>query len=59
MALRQMLVFPGCRVLPSPLLQIAGAREHFDADGNLSDDEVREQVVGVLEAFATWIRQVG
>ena len=58
MALRQMLVFPGCRVLPAPLLQIAGAREHFDADGNLTDAETREQVVGLLEAFATWIRQV-
>ena len=58
MALRQMLVFPGCRVLPSPLLQIAGAREHFDADGNLTDALVREQVVSLLEAFATWIRQV-
>jgi hypothetical protein len=53
-----MLVFPGCRVLPAPLLQIAGAREHFDADGNLTDAETREQVVGLLEAFATWIRQV-
>ena len=42
MALRQMLVFPGCRVLPAPLLQIAGAREHFDADGNLTDaDDAR------------------
>ena len=59
MALRQMLVFPACRVLPSPLFQIAGAREHFDADGNLTDPETREQLAGVLEAFATWIRQVG
>jgi len=58
MALRQMLVFPGCRVLPTPLLQIAGAREHFDADGNLTDAAAREQVVSLLEAFATWIRQV-
>ena len=58
MALRQMLVFPACRVMPGPLLQIAGAREHFDVDGNLTDGETREALVGVLEAFATWIRQV-
>jgi chromate reductase len=58
MALRQMLVFPGCRVLPAPLLQIAGAREHFDADGNLTNGETREQLEGVLKAFATWIRKV-
>lgn len=59
MALRQMLLFPACRVLPSPLVQVAGAREYFDAEGNLTDALTREQLVGLLEAFATWIRQVG
>ena len=34
------------------------AREHFDAEGNLTDDETRAQLVAVLEAFSTWIRQV-
>ena len=58
LALRQMLMFPACRVMPAPLMTIAGAREHFDADGNLTDAETRAQLVGVLEAFATWIRQV-
>jgi chromate reductase len=58
MALRQMLVFPACRVLSAPLLQVAGARDHFDADGNLTDAETREQLAGLLEAFATWIRKV-
>jgi chromate reductase len=58
MALRQMLVFPACRVLPAPLFQIAGAREHFDADGNLTDAGTRQQLVAVLEAFATWIRKL-
>ncbi|MDX6631576.1 MAG: hypothetical protein QOH00_3822 [Gaiellales bacterium] len=59
MALRQVLVFPSCRVLPGPLFQIAGAREHFDAEGNLTDAGTREQLVGMLEAFATWIHKVG
>jgi chromate reductase len=58
MALRQVLVFPACRVLPGPLLQVAGAREHFDAEGNLTDLETREALVGLLDAFATWIRRV-
>ena len=40
LALRQMLMFPGCRVLPAPLFQIAGARERFDLDGNLTDRRV-------------------
>jgi chromate reductase len=58
LALRQMLMFPACRVLPAPLLTIPDARGHFDGDGNLVDAVTREQLVGVLEAFAVWIRQV-
>jgi chromate reductase, NAD(P)H dehydrogenase (quinone) len=58
LALRQVLMFPACRVMPSPLMQIAGAREHFDEDGNLMDVQTRQQLVEVLEAFATWIRKV-
>ena len=58
LALRQMLLFPGCRVMPAPLMTLAGARDHFDTEGNLTDDETRAQLVGVLDAFATWIRQV-
>ncbi len=58
LALRQMLMFPACRVMPAPVMTIAGAREHFDGDGNLTDDETRAQLVAVLEAFETWIRQV-
>ena len=40
------------------MMTIAGAREYFDDDGNLTDDAMRTQLIGVLEAFATWIRQV-
>jgi chromate reductase, NAD(P)H dehydrogenase (quinone) len=58
LALRQMLMFPACRVMPAPLMTIAGAREHFDADGNLTDADTRTQLVGVLEAFSTWIHKV-
>jgi chromate reductase len=58
LALRQALMFPACRVMPDPMLTIAGAREHFDGDGNLTDDETRARLVAVLEAFATWVRQV-
>jgi len=58
LALRQMLMFPSCRVMPAPMMTIAGAREHFDAEGNLTDDETRTQLVAVLAAFATWIRRV-
>jgi chromate reductase, NAD(P)H dehydrogenase (quinone) len=59
LALRQVLMFPACRVMPSPQLTLASAREFFDAEGNLTSDPVREELVGVLTAFATWIGQVG
>ena len=59
LALRQMLMFPACRVMPAPQLTLAAAREFFDAEGNLTSDSVREELVGVLAAFATWIGQVG
>jgi chromate reductase len=58
LALRQMLMFPACRVLPSPQLTIPEARGLFDDDGNLTDAATRTQLVGVLEAFATWIHKV-
>lgn len=58
LALRQMLMFPACRVMPAPLMTIAGAREHFDSDGNLTNSEMRDQLAAVLNAFATWIRRL-
>jgi chromate reductase len=58
LALRQMLMFPSCRVMPAPMLTLRAARELFDSEGNLTSTETREALVGVLEAFAIWIRQV-
>ncbi len=58
LALKQVLMFPSCRVMPAPLMTIAGAREHFDEDGNLTDAETRAQLIAVLDAFATWIQKV-
>ena len=49
LALRQMLMFPSCRVMAEPMLTIPGAREFFDAEGNLTADETREQLIGVLD----------
>jgi chromate reductase, NAD(P)H dehydrogenase (quinone) len=58
LALRQMLMFPACRVMAEPMLTIPAAREFFDAEGNLTADETREQLIAVLDAFARWIRQL-
>ena len=59
LALRQMLMFPACRVMPAPMMTIAGAREYFDEEGNLTDDGMRTQLIGVLDSFGAWIRQTG
>jgi chromate reductase, NAD(P)H dehydrogenase (quinone) len=56
LALRQVLMFPSCRVLPSPMLAIPEARGRFDDDGNLTDAATRTQLLAVLEAFEMWIR---
>jgi chromate reductase len=58
LALRQMLLFPACRVMPSPMMTIAGAREYFDGEGNLTDDAMRTQLIGVLDSFGVWIHRV-
>jgi chromate reductase len=58
LALRQVLTFPACRVMPAPVMTIAGARELFDGEGNLTDGETRTQLGALLEAFETWIRRV-
>jgi hypothetical protein len=44
--------------MPAPVMTIAGARELFDGEGNLTDGETRTQLGALLEAFETWIRRV-
>jgi chromate reductase, NAD(P)H dehydrogenase (quinone) len=58
LALRQVLMFPACRVMPGPMLTIADAREYFDEAGNLTEAALRARLVDVLDAFAVWIQQV-
>jgi chromate reductase len=58
LALRQTFVFTDSYVLPKPELWVSRAREHFDEDGNLTDDSVREQLTALLAGFADWIRLV-
>ncbi len=59
LALRQVLMFPACRVMPGPMLTIADAREYFDEAGNLTEAAIRARLVDLLDAFAAWIQQVG
>ena len=50
--LRDALGFPRARVLGEPTLYVSSSYEKFDGDGELVDDETREQVCELVEALA-------
>jgi chromate reductase len=56
--LRQVLVFVDARTLARPEVMIGQAQNLFDAQGRLTDDKTRKSIAGLLEAFASWIRQL-
>ncbi len=58
LALRQILLFPQMQVLPSPWVHLTMAKDKFDPDGALTDDQTRQQVRELLAAFGRWIGQV-
>jgi chromate reductase len=55
--LRRVLAAVGCRVLPEPELLVAGAYQHFDAEGNLKDDSVRDEIRALIAALVDFARQ--
>ncbi|HYD99454.1 MAG TPA: NADPH-dependent FMN reductase [Alphaproteobacteria bacterium] len=57
--LRQVLVSLDMAVLNKPELLVPYAHQKFDAEGNLTDATVREQLRAQLEAFVAWARRVG
>ena len=50
-ALRQLLAATGTDQLPEPTLRMSHAGAHFDADGNLTDPDARQQLHDVLVAL--------
>jgi chromate reductase len=52
--LREAFVFVGAVVMPLPEVLVASAAEHFDADGNVTDPELRASIVELVEALARW-----
>jgi chromate reductase, NAD(P)H dehydrogenase (quinone) len=58
-ALRQVLYATESRVLPTPALFVRDAGRLFDEAMRLTDDTMRERLASLLEAFASWITQVG
>lgn len=58
LALRQVFVYVNLLPLNRPELLIAKAQDKFDADGKLTDPELRKRVVDVLVALSRWTRQL-
>jgi len=56
--LRSILTALGCYVLPWPQIPVISARERFDEDGNLTDDDVRNGVRMLVEQLVSWAGRV-
>ena len=56
--LRDGLAYTNGLVLPLPEVLVGVAREKFDANGNLLDQETREEVSDLLVALAAWTRRL-
>lgn len=58
LVLRQSFVFTECLVMPKPELYIPHATEHFDAEGNLTSESLRQRLHTVVEALVAWSRKI-
>jgi chromate reductase, NAD(P)H dehydrogenase (quinone) len=56
--LRQTLMYPGAQTMPEPEVLVSKARDRFDAEGNLVDEETRESVHKLLDALVEWSARV-
>lgn len=58
LALRQVFVFTQCYAMISPELMIMRSPEHFDAEGHLMDEALRQRVRMIVEGLVAWTRQL-
>jgi chromate reductase len=56
--LRDAFVFTGACVMPQPELLVGIASEHFDADGDVIDPELRQQVREMVDGLAAWCQRI-
>ena len=54
MVLRQILLHAPAYVMPEPQMLISNARERFDEDGDLIDEQTRERMRRFLIALVEW-----
>lgn len=58
LALRQVFLFTESYAMLKPELMIPRAWEHFDAEGRLTDEALRQRVRALVEALVVWTHQV-
>jgi chromate reductase, NAD(P)H dehydrogenase (quinone) len=58
LAIRPVLAVNEAYIMPKPELYIVNAPQRFDADGNLTDEAVRETVRDIVVALAAWTRRL-
>jgi chromate reductase len=56
--LRDAFVFTGACVMPLPELLVGSAGQHFDDDGNLTDEALRTSLVELVEALQAWTLRI-
>jgi chromate reductase len=56
--LRDGLTYTNGLVLPLPEVLVGLAREKFDEDGNLTDQETDNEIRDLLRALAAWVRRL-
>jgi chromate reductase len=54
--LRQVFVFLNIRPTNQPEVMIANAADHFDAEGNLSDERTKDLIRKLLRSLTEWTR---
>ena len=57
--LRQTFVFLNMHPLNKPEVLIGNARQRFDDQGNLTDENTKEHIRKLLEGLAAWTRRLG
>lgn len=58
MILRQILLHAPAYVMPEPQILVGSARQRFDEEGNLTDEETRERLERFVVALREWSRKM-
>ena len=58
MILRQILLHAPAYVMPEPQILVGSARQRFDEEGNLADEETRERLERFVVALREWSRRM-